>query len=319
MSATMMMLPMFNSGPDSPDRLPRMPAFAHSPFRPMRPSPLSSPIQSGPQVSPLQPDTQSSPIQQTSSAASMLGASPMSLPDLNAHTLHEPRPFPNPSGVPNKGPAFRFASRPSKPIPRGQLSRDAAQQTRRTLFLRNVRQRADEHNWARRDLEQELQKLEWWSLERELRQARESDVMSILTDQDIEDAETWMLSPSSSQPSSLPAMPCEQNDIFVANTDTNYARWHHNGGMCYDLTPNEEYGNAEDERMVELLMREEEAEMEALTASMSTDTDDSPTDDNFIPQPERPSSTTYSDDTDYDVILNEIFSGAEEDTVMDSI
>lgn len=163
MSTMMMMLPMCSSNSDSPERLSRMAAFAHSPFRPSRPSPLSSspiqgcsPLPSASHMKSLQPDTQSSPIQQSPSAALMFGASSTSLPDMNACALQRPQPFCELGGDLKKGPTFRFASRPVKPVPRSQISRDAAQQTRRTLFLRNVRQRADDHNWNRRNLEQEV-------------------------------------------------------------------------------------------------------------------------------------------------------------------
>ncbi|CAK7270563.1 hypothetical protein SEPCBS57363_004166 [Sporothrix epigloea] len=308
MSTTMMILPMCSSSPDSPERLSRMAAFAHSPFRPSRPSPLSSsPIQgcsslpSASHMKSMQSDTQSSPIQQSSSAALMFGASTRSLPDINACALQHPQPFSD-LGDLKKGPTFRFASRPAKPVPRSQISRDAAQQTRRTLFLRNVRQRADDHNWNRRNLEQE--KLEWWSLERELRQARELDVMSMLTDQDIEDAEDWVASPIFSQPSSSLSLPFEQSKD--ARRQNNY----------YDRAANDERGNEEDERMVELLMREEEAEMEALIASMENSANAGFADDGSVPPPERPDSAVYSEDADYDTIFSEILSGVGEDTEM---
>ncbi|CAK7211372.1 hypothetical protein SCUCBS95973_001091 [Sporothrix curviconia] len=335
MFAAVMMPPSFGPGPGSPDRLPMMPAaFASSPFRPSRPSPLSSspirafsPPASASHMMYSQLDTQSSPIQPSSSAPLVFGSSITSLPDMNAQTSQQQQQQPpifnfnGDANNANKGPKFRFAARPTKPVPRGQQSRDAAQQTRRTLFLRNVRQRADDRNWDRRNFEQELQKLEWWSLERELRQARESDVMSMLTEQDIEDAEDWMASPSLSQESSS-SMPSfyGHGDSLDSNMDTDHARRHNSGGMYYDRAANEEDGETEDERMAELLAMEEEAEMEALIASMQADSATGQPADGLVhvQPPERPASTVYSDDEDYDAIFDEILSGVEEDTEMGS-
>ena len=56
---------------------------------------------------------------------------------------------------PIRGPNFRFASRPSRPVPIVQ-KREAAQEARRKLFLRNVRQRADDKAWERRGGDQEV-------------------------------------------------------------------------------------------------------------------------------------------------------------------
>lgn len=216
----------------------------------------------------------------------------------------------------SKGPAFRFASRPTKPVPRGQQSRDAAQQTRRTLFLKNVRQRADDRNWDRRNFEQELQKLEWWSLEREIRQAREADVMSMLTEQDIEDAADWMASPSSSAPSSEMASFFDDGDDD-ATADTSFStadtRRHDGGGMYYDQAADEEDEEAMNERMADLLAMEEEAEMDALIASMEAE----PSASVQMAPPERPASTVYSDDEDYDAIFSELLSGEAEDMEME--
>ncbi|CAK7213299.1 hypothetical protein SBRCBS47491_001758 [Sporothrix bragantina] len=320
--------PVFGPSAGSPERLPMMPAFASSPFRPSRPSPLSSspirassPPSSASHMMSLQLDTQSSPIQPSSfsSAPLIFGASTTSLPEMNTQThQQQQKPIFNFGGDANKGPKFRFASRPTKPVPRGQQSRDAAQQTRRTLFLRNVRQRADDRNWDRRNFEQELQKLEWWSLERELRQARESDVMSMLTEQDIEDAEGWMATPASSQPSSSMPSFYENSVGLDGSMDTDHARRHNSGGMYYDRAANEEDEEAEDERMAELLAMEEEAEMEALIASMEADSAAGPPNESMMPPPERPASIVYSDE-DYDAIFGEILSGTgEEDTDMGS-
>ncbi|KAL1902975.1 hypothetical protein Sste5346_000887 [Sporothrix stenoceras] len=327
MFAAVMMPPVFGAGSGSPERLPMIPAFASSPFRPSRPSPLSSsPIRaSSPTSSHMvssQRDTQSSPIQSSSSSTATVQAQP-SIFNFGGES----------SSITNnttKGPAFRFASRPTKPVPRGQQSRDAAQQTRRTLFLKNVRQRADDRNWDRRNFEQELQKLEWWSLEREIRQAREADVMSMLTEQDIEDAADWMAaSPSLSAQSS--AMPSFFDDGDDDTADTSFAsadhtRRHDGGGMYYDQAADEEDKEAMNERMADLLAMEEEAEVEALIASMEADNAASQPEPSVqmnesghgqMTPPERPASAVYSDDEDYDAIFSELLSGEAEDMEME--
>lgn len=223
-------------------------------------------------------------------------------------------------------------------MPRGQQSREAAQQTRRTLFLRNVRQRADDGNWDRRNLEQEvgrpepfffgfhransvgqLQKLEWWSLEREIRQARETDVRSMLTEQDIEDAADWMASPASSMPSSsIPSFYEHGDDVYAGNhMDTDHARGH-DSGMYYHRLASEEDEEALEERMADRLALEEEAEMEALIASVEADSAGDALRGPSTP-PQRPASTVYSDDEDYDALFSEMLSGAaKEDTEMGS-
>ena len=153
----------------------------------------------------------------------------------------------------------------------------------------------------------QLQKLEWWSLERELRQARESDVMSMLTEQDIEDAEGWMASPSLSQ-SSASSMPS-----FYENSESLA------GNRYYDCAANEEEEEAEDERMAEILAMQEEAEMEALIASMEAESAAAQAADAPAPSSDqKPASIVYSDDEDYDALFGEILSGADEDTEMDS-
>ncbi|CAK7227112.1 hypothetical protein SEUCBS140593_006468 [Sporothrix eucalyptigena] len=304
MHTAVMMPPVFGPGSGSPEHLPLMSAFASSPFRPSRPSPLSSsPIHATSPTASSQFDTQSLPIQSSQPQQKT------SIFNFGGETGNT---------TTNKGPVFRFSSRPTKPVPRGQQNRDAAQQTRRTLFLRNVRQRADDRSWDRRNFEQELQKLEWWSLERELRQARESDVMSMLTEQDIEDAADWMASPSSSLPSSSMPSFYDHCDDMAGDMNTDHARRHDSGGMYYDRAANEEEDEeAMDERMVDLLAMEEEAEMEALIASMEAENAQGAHAEGHMTPPERPASTIYSDDEDYDAIFSEMLSG-EEDTEMGS-
>ncbi|KAI1370162.1 hypothetical protein F4677DRAFT_439149 [Hypoxylon crocopeplum] len=137
-----------------------MPAFNlnfSSPHRPVRPSPLSSsPIRaSSPPLSPRNPntlprlDTQSSPIQ----------------------------------AIPSK---FKFASRNAKPNPLRQ-NRENFQESRRNLFLRNVRKRADDKKWERRGGDQEALKLEWSILDRRRREQKNTDLDGMVFENEIED------------------------------------------------------------------------------------------------------------------------------------
>lgn len=52
---------------------------------------------------------------------------------------------------------FKFANRgPARPNPLTAQKREAAQESRRKLFLKNVRQRAEDRRWERRGGEQEV-------------------------------------------------------------------------------------------------------------------------------------------------------------------
>ncbi|KAI1395056.1 hypothetical protein F4819DRAFT_492853 [Hypoxylon fuscum] len=131
-----------------------------SPHRPTRPSPLSS--------SPIRP-SQSSPA-------------PLSPRDINTLPRRETQSSPI-KGPPSK---FRFASRNAKPNPLRQ-NRENAQEGRRSLFLKNVRQRADDRQWLRRGGDQEALKLEWSMLDRQRRQQKDADLDGIVFEDEIED------------------------------------------------------------------------------------------------------------------------------------
>ncbi|KAI5861133.1 hypothetical protein GGS23DRAFT_154856 [Durotheca rogersii] len=130
-----------------------------SPHRPVRPSPLSSspirPSQSSPPLSPRDPNT-------------------LPRPDTQSSPIREPSA------------KFRFASRSAKPNPLRQ-PRENAQENRRSLFLRNVRQRADDKKWLRRGGDQEALKLEWSMLDRQRRQQKDADLDGIVFEDEIED------------------------------------------------------------------------------------------------------------------------------------
>ncbi|KAJ3577571.1 hypothetical protein NPX13_g2997 [Xylaria arbuscula] len=130
-----------------------------SPHKPSVPSPLSSspirPSQASPPLSPRDPntlprrDTQSSPIRGPSSH-------------------------------------FKYASRNAKPNPL-RLSREKAQESRRTLFLKNVRKRADDRKWEQRGGDQEALKLEWHILDKQRRQEKDMDLDGFVYENELED------------------------------------------------------------------------------------------------------------------------------------
>jgi len=103
-----------------------LPVFRDVPtlFRPAAPSPLSS-----------------SPLRATSP--------PLAQRDPNTIPRREVK------SSPVRASKFKFASRPTRPVPIVQ-KREAAQEARRSLFLRNVRQRADDKAWERRGGDQEV-------------------------------------------------------------------------------------------------------------------------------------------------------------------
>ncbi|KAI0012684.1 hypothetical protein F4779DRAFT_17824 [Xylariaceae sp. FL0662B] len=147
-----------------------------SPHRPAVSSPLSS--------SPIRP-SQSSP--------------PLSPRDLNTlprrHTQSSPIQAP-----PSK---LKFASRNAKPNPL-RLKREDKQENRRNLFLKNVRQRADNKKWERRGGDQEALKLEWSTLQRRWREQKNTDLDGMVFENELDDI------PEISQET-----PQESDDIMV--------------------------------------------------------------------------------------------------------
>ncbi|KAI0811345.1 hypothetical protein GGR55DRAFT_678172 [Xylaria sp. FL0064] len=130
-----------------------------SPHRPSMPSPLSS--------FPLRPSQ---------------GSSPLSPRDPN--TL----PRRDTQSSPIRGPScnFKYASRSVKPNPL-RLSREKAQESRRTLFLKNVRKRSDDRKWEQRGGDQEALKLEWHILNKQRRQEKEADIDGFVFEHELED------------------------------------------------------------------------------------------------------------------------------------
>ncbi|ROV99576.1 hypothetical protein VPNG_07723 [Cytospora leucostoma] len=135
--------------------------FTSTPYRPAIPSPLSS--------SPIRATTPTPP--------------PLSPCDANARREIQSSPIPASAAKPTS----KFASRPTRPNPVNQ-KREAAQEGRRKIFLKNVRQRAEDRRWEMRGGEQELLKLEWFSLNKDLRQAKNADLDGAVFESDIEEA-----------------------------------------------------------------------------------------------------------------------------------
>ncbi|KAI2606228.1 uncharacterized protein GGS25DRAFT_523897 [Hypoxylon fragiforme] len=137
-----------------------MPTFNFSfssPHRPAHSSPLSS-----------------SPIRQSSPPLSPRNTNTLPRYDTQSSPIKTP---------PTK---FKFAARSAKPNPL-RLTRETAQESRRNLFLKNVRKRADDRQWERRGGDQEALRLEWSILDRQRRQQKNADLDGMLFEEDIED------------------------------------------------------------------------------------------------------------------------------------
>lgn len=116
------------------------------------------------------PPTFSSPSTHRPAISSPLSSSPirattppppLSACDANARREIQSSPIPaswSSSSGPSK-PVSRFAARLTRPNPVVSQKREAAQESRRKLFLKNVRQRADDSRWERRGGEQEVRVL----------------------------------------------------------------------------------------------------------------------------------------------------------------
>ncbi|KAK0727041.1 hypothetical protein B0T26DRAFT_737864 [Lasiosphaeria miniovina] len=169
------------------------PATASSPFRPAVSSPLSS-----------------SPIRASAS-------SDYSPPRHHHHfraTQSSPIAPPPTTTTSASASKFKYATRNPRPNPVVKR-REEAQDSRRRLFLQNVRQRADEHKWERRGGEDELLKLEWVRLNRELRQAKHSDTACMVSEGEIEDEPAQQLQPHLQNNNQNPAI--DDVDALMVN------------------------------------------------------------------------------------------------------
>lgn len=122
-----------------------------SPYRPTFSSPLSSsPIRASTTTPPATPPSPVSPC-----SSPIFGSISTNYNNNNNDA---------PSGDAMSSPAhgakpniFKFANRgPARPNPLTAQKREAAQESRRKLFLKNVRQRAEDRRWERRGGEQEV-------------------------------------------------------------------------------------------------------------------------------------------------------------------
>lgn len=95
--------------------------------------------------------TKSSPL--SSSPVRAPTSPPLTPCDSNARRATQSSPILAASTTPSF--TSKFASRPSRPNPVTQ-KREAAQESRRQLFLKNVRQRAEDKRWEKRGGEQEV-------------------------------------------------------------------------------------------------------------------------------------------------------------------
>jgi hypothetical protein len=132
------MLSTLAMAPSPSPASPHLPAFSFdfsSAYKPSVSSPLSSsPIRASQTSPPL------SPINANSMAGSRM-----------QRGFHSPiQPV-----TEQAAPKFKFGARDVKKNPLRQ-SRESAQESRRKLFLRNVRQRADDRAWERRGGDQEV-------------------------------------------------------------------------------------------------------------------------------------------------------------------
>ncbi|KAK4237430.1 hypothetical protein C8A03DRAFT_16031 [Achaetomium macrosporum] len=141
------------SPPPPPPAAQQQQSTTWQPLSPCDPNALNTPLR--------QRGTQSSPIAGPSSSSvfsSSCNSSPQTSIDSGSSSSK-----------------FRFATRNPRPNPVVKRREDA-QESRRRLFLQNVRQRQEDKRWEMRGGEDELLKLEWYRLNRERLQARDAEL-----------------------------------------------------------------------------------------------------------------------------------------------
>ncbi|KUI58572.1 hypothetical protein VP1G_05820 [Cytospora mali] len=217
----------------------------------------------------------SSPLSSSPIRATTTTPPPLSPRDANARRDIQSSPIPTSAA---KFKNSKFASRPTRPNPVNQ-KREVAQEGRRKLFLKNVRQRAEDKRWEMRGGEQELLKLEWFSLNKDLRQAKNADLDGIMFESDIEEA-ARVREEALSRPLAAIREAPEPNP-------------------------------AADEMMVDALEQEQLVELEALEA-LAASVPDGPIDEQPQWQQQRsqkpPDSPHWSDDDDYDELFMDYLS-----------
>ncbi|KAI1501812.1 hypothetical protein F5X99DRAFT_408622 [Biscogniauxia marginata] len=122
-------------------------------------------------------------------------SSPLSSSPIRPSQASSPLSPRNPNTLPRReiqsspiqGPSkFKYASRSAKPNPLKQ-KREDAQESRRKLFLKNVRQRADDRSWERRGGDQETLKLEWAAFNRQWRKQKDTDIDGFVFEDELDD------------------------------------------------------------------------------------------------------------------------------------
>ncbi|KAI1270267.1 hypothetical protein F5Y18DRAFT_421756 [Xylariaceae sp. FL1019] len=124
--------------------------------------------------------TVSSPLSSSPIRASQ--SSPLSPRDINTLPRRDILSSPI-RGPPTKS---KYAARDTKPNPL-RVNREKAQEGRRTLFLKNVRQRSDQKKWEQRGGDQEALMREWNVINKQRRQEKDADVDGIVFEGDLDD------------------------------------------------------------------------------------------------------------------------------------
>ncbi|KXJ87691.1 hypothetical protein Micbo1qcDRAFT_207888 [Microdochium bolleyi] len=162
----------------------------------------------------------------------------------------------------------KYANRSAKPNPLRQ-SRETAQDSRRKLFLKNVRQRADDKSWERRGGDQEVLRLEWAVMDRKWRQQKDADVDGILLEDDFED-----------EPQHFTV---ETPFGSANNGSSTYSRWGQ-ASMEHD-----------EETMADAMALEEQRELDAMLSLLEPQSSSAPTETRRPPSPSMLSDDEYDD------------------------
>ncbi|KAH8671188.1 hypothetical protein BX600DRAFT_434313 [Xylariales sp. PMI_506] len=130
------------------------------------------------------PLSSSSPIRASQSSPPLSPLNPNTLPRREYHSSPSAPIFSSPSPSTK---LFKYAGLEYKKNPLKQ-NRESANESRRKLFLKNVRQRADDKQWERRGGDQEVLKLEWVTLNHQRRLQKDSDMDGLIFEDDLDDA-----------------------------------------------------------------------------------------------------------------------------------
>ncbi|KAK4138874.1 hypothetical protein BT67DRAFT_438180 [Trichocladium antarcticum] len=273
--------PAFSFGHQSSRHRPNISSpLSSSPIRATNPSPPpcahSTPFPSLQRHHSRQRDTQSSPITRQPSIFSPSHSPSHSHSHNHSHSGGN-NSISNSANSANSTSSSksRFATRNTRPNP-VLRRREDLQESRRRLFLQNVRLRGEEKRWEMRGGEDELLKLEWWRLNRERQQANEAEAALYLAmERDLEAEEEELRRAAWEQQQQRPS-------------SSSSSSW---GG-----------GEDVDAMMADAIAREEEAEMDALVSGLE--------EDDWEAQRRRrlPGSPHFSDDDDYDGLFLHLIS-----------